>query len=386
MLASAMNANLGGRDHMPVYVERQVIEWCRQIFRFPQTAGGLLVSGTSHATLLSLTIARQRACPDLKTAGMSGCGAKLMLYTSAEAHNSVAKAASALGFGKPQLRSIPAGKSGGMDCGKLQQAIVQDRSDGWVPFCVVATAGTVNTGDFDDLDKIAKVAGAHDIWLHVDGAFGGLAILSDTHQHLTKGIERAHSIAFDFHKWLHVPYDAGCLLVRDKRWQLQTFSDRPDYLAEQGGGLAAGSPWFCEMGLELSRGFRALKVWFTLKEQGLTKLGRMITKNCAQAAYLADLVDANPSLELMAPNVLNITCFRYNPGYGNASDLDRLNTEIVIRLQESGIAAPSTTKIGGRLAIRVNITNHRTQTCDMDLLVEAVLDQVTLIQQRKSAA
>ena len=338
MLAAAINSNLGGREHAPVYVERQVIAWCREIFGLPDTAGGLLVSGTSMATLLGLAIARQQHAPvDMRQAGLTALSSPMVLYTSAQAHNSIAKAVVTLGLGGRQLRSVPLNDQGGIDVDALQSMIARDRDQGFLPFAVVGTAGTVNSGDFDDLEALADLAAAEKLWLHVDGAFGALAILSPAHRHLVKGIERADSLAFDFHKWLHVPYDAGCLLVRDQADQLAAFSDRPDYLAEQERGLAAGNPWFCELGIELSRGFRAAKVWFTLKEHGTEKLGRMVAKNCGQASYLNECAHAHPELESLAPTRLNIACLRYVPAQDQGPvDLDRLNAEIVMRLQEAG--------------------------------------------------
>ena len=187
------------------------------------------------------------------------------------------------------------------------------------------------------------------------------------------GLERADSIAFDFHKWLHVNYDAGCILIRSGQTHLKTFSDRPDYLKSADRGLAAGGTWPVELGPELSRGFRALKVWAQIAEHGEAKLGRLITQNCDQAAYLGELVRTTPELELLLPVSMQICCFRYLRGDLSDTELDELNAEIVVQLQLQGIAAPSTTKINGRVAIRVNITNHRTRRSDLDLLVREIL-------------
>jgi hypothetical protein len=206
----------------------------------------------------------------------------------------------------------------------------------------------------------------------VDGAFGAAAVLSEELKPRLAGIERADSLAFDFHKWLHVPYDAGCILVRDEALQRAAFSSRQEYLTGAERGLAGGNPWFCEYGPELSRGFRALKVWFTLKEHGTARLGAKVAENCRQARDLAARVEAHSRLELLAPVSLNIVCFRYAVPELADEALDRLNGEIVIALQEWGIAAPSTTRIDGRLAIRVNITNHRSRAADFEALVEAV--------------
>ncbi len=372
MLAAAMNVNAGGREHAAVYVERQVIEWAKEIFAFPKAASGLLVSGTSMATLIALTAARDSAGrADSRKRGVSG--RRLVGYASAEAHSSIAKAFEIMGLGREALRLVPVDSQFRMDTAALKRVIAADRAAGFEPFAVVATAGTVNTGATDPLGAIAKIAKSEKLWLHVDGAFGALARLSPETKDRVAGIEKAHSIAFDFHKWLHVPYDAGAVLIRDGAKLHQSFSSRPDYLKSAERGLAAGEPWYCELGPELSRGFRAFKVWFTLKEHGLERLGEKIADNCRQARYLASLVETSSDLELMAPVALNIVCFRFRAAA--ESTLDKLNGDVVVALQEKGIAAPSTTRIGGKLAIRVNLTNHRTTDADLDLLVDAVVTE-----------
>jgi glutamate/tyrosine decarboxylase-like PLP-dependent enzyme len=375
MLAAAMNANLGGRDHGPVHLERQVIEWCRGLFGFPEGAGGLLVGGTSMATLIGLTVARNhKAGHDVRQAGLAGEGPRLVAYASSEVHGSVAKALELLGLGRDALHLVPANAAYKMNPRALKLAIEMDRREGLRPFCLIGTAGTVNTGANDDLATLADIAAEQELWFHVDGAFGAALMLSDELKPRLAGIERADSLAFDFHKWLHVPYDAGCVLVRDGELQRQAFSSRQDYLAEAERGLAGGNPWFCEYGPELSRGFRALKVWFTLKEHGTQRLGRKVEDNCRQAKYLAKLILERPPLELMAPVPLNIVCFRYAPPGAPPATLDRINGQIVAELQEKGVAAPSTTRLGDALAIRVNITNHRCRNADFDVLVDAVVE------------
>ena len=222
------------------------------------------------------------------------------------------------------------------------------------------------------LDQLAAFARDESLWFHVDGAFGASAILSPNQAPGLKGIEQADSLAFDFHKWMHVNYDAGCVLIRDQDLHRRAFANRPDYLAANGRALAGGDPWPVDFGPELSRGFRALKVWAHLLEHGTQKIGDMITKNCAQASYMGALVEGNSNLELLAPVSLNISCFRFISDRMNGQQLDDLNAEIVDELQLRGIAAPSTTRLDGRLAIRVNLTNHRTQLTDIDMLHDAV--------------
>ena len=209
--------------------------------------------------------------------------------------------------------------------------------------------------------------------MRVDGAFGACGRLSEKSAPRLTGVARADSLAFDFHKWMHVNYDAGCVLVRDADAHLRAFTNRPHYLSGAQEGLAAGAPWPVDLGPELSRGFRALRIWAQIAEHGGETLGRLMDQNCDLARYLADKVDAAPGLERLSPPSLQICCFRACPSGVPEERLDALNEQIVIRLQTEGIAAPSTTHINGRLAIRVNITNHRTRREDIDLLVEEVM-------------
>jgi glutamate/tyrosine decarboxylase-like PLP-dependent enzyme len=233
----------------------------------------------------------------------------------------------------------------------------------------------VNTGAIDDLQSLAGLCEREGLWFHVDGAFGALAWLSPALRPLVQGLERADSLAFDLHKWLYVPFEAGCVLVRREQDHHGAFSLTPAYLAHNSSdrGLASGEPWFSEYGIQLTRGFRALKVWMSLKEHGIQKYARLIEQNVQQARYLARRVEAEPELELAAPVPLNIVCFRYNPGGLDENRLNALNQELLTRLHESGTAAPSYTTLGGRYALRAAITNHRSRLEDFDILVEAVM-------------
>lgn len=370
MLSAALNANCGGRDHVGLYLERLVIEWCKSIFNFPAEATGILLSGTSMANLIGLAIARDASC----SGGLHN--QRLVAYASIEAHSSVFKAMHMLGFDDKALRKIPVKSDFAMDVAALRQAIEEDLAAGLRPFCIVGTAGTVNTGAFDDLERLAAICQSQDIWFHVDGAFGALAILADDIRPRLAGIERADSLAFDFHKWMHVQYDAGCLLVRDGEKHRRTFSSssRPSYLDRAERGLAGGGEWPSDLGPELSRSFRALKIWFAFKEHGTKRFGEAIAMNCRQARYFAALLHRRPNLQLMNSASLNIACFRFCPPGLDEVELDRLNEDVAADLQESGIAVPSTTRLEGMLAIRVNITNHRTCEADLELLVQAAVD------------
>lgn len=373
MCAALMNSNLGGRDHVAVYVERQVLQWCRELFNFPASGSGILTTGTSMATLLALAVARQQAAGDeVKRRGLQGRTSPLVGYASAQSHSSVLKAFQLLGLGGDALRSIPVNDDFTMDTRALAAQISADRRAGGTPFCVIATVGTVNTGAIDNLAAIQAVCEHERLWLHVDAAFGGTAVLLEEYRPVLAGINQADSLAFDFHKWFQVPYSVGALLVKDGELHQAAFSERKEYLAPEALGLAGGSPWFCEFGPELSRGFLALKVWFTFQGLGTERIGAMVRKNCHLARELARLIDDEPQLERLAPVPLNIVCLRYR-----ASDpeiQDALTRAIVTQLHLRGRAAPSTTTLNGRAAIRVAIVNHRTEKGHVHDLIEAVLE------------
>jgi aromatic-L-amino-acid/L-tryptophan decarboxylase len=370
MLAAGLNANLGGRDHIPIEVERQIVEWTRSMFSFPSGASGIFVTGTSMANLMAVLVARTTVLgQSVRQSGVGDEGASLTAYTSTAAHGCIAQAMDLAGFGSDALRCIEADRFHRIDVAALRARIASDRDAGLKPFLVVGSAGTVDIGAIDDLRALSSLCREEGLWFHVDGAYGALGVLSPELAPLLAGLENADSIAFDFHKWGQVPYDAGFLIVRDGDRHRQTFAAPAAYLRRETRGLAAGSVWPCDLGPDLSRGFRALKTWFTLKTYGTERLGTMIARTCALAGYLEARVLAEPRLELLAPVQLNIVCFRYR-----AADANKVNGDIVIDIQESGIAAPSTTMLDGELAIRAAIVNHRTDTCDIDALISAVLN------------
>ncbi len=370
MLAAGLNANLGGRDHVPIEVERQITEWTRTMLGFPPGASGVFVTGTSMANLMAVWVARTAALgQEARQHGVGGEGALLAAYTSKAAHGCISRAMDLAGFGTDALRSMPVDGSHRVDVEAMRAQIQRDREIGLRPFLVVGSAGTVDVGAIDDLAGLNALCREQQLWFHVDGAYGALGMLTPTLASRLAGLESANSVALDFHKWGQVPYDAGFLLVRDSERHLAAFAAPAAYLRRETRGLAAGSPWPCDLGPDLSRGFRALKTWFTLKAFGTDRLGAMIERTCALARYLEAKVSAEPRLELLAPAQLNIVCFRYR-----ADDANRVNSEIVADIQESGIAAPSTTTLDGKLAIRAAIVNHRTDTSDLDALVAAVLE------------
>jgi aromatic-L-amino-acid/L-tryptophan decarboxylase len=376
MLASGMNAHVAGYDQAASLVERQALDWLKELVGFPPDSGGLLVGGGTMANLLGVATARHALAGfDMRADGLQGGHPALVLYASTETHSWVQKAAELLGIGAANLRRVPVGADFQIDLGQLRAAIAGDRAAGRRPFCVVGTAGTVNTGATDDLAALRAVCDDEGLWLHVDGAFGALAALSPAHRGLVAGLGRADSLAFDLHKWMYLPFEAGCVLVRDAAAQRAAFALTPSYLRPVGRGPAARPMEFADVGLDLSRGFRALRVWMSLRHHGSDAFGRLVGQNIEQARYLAELIHGQPELELLAPVAMNVVCFRYVPAgpAGDGVDLDALNTEVLLRVQESGVAVPSSTVIGGRFAIRVAITNHRSRREDFTLLVSEVL-------------
>ena len=378
-LAGSINTNTGGIDHHSAnYVEKQVIGWFKEIMGFPASASGLLTNGCSAANLIGLAVARNaKAETDLRKTGLrQSVDSSMLLYASSEIHSSVQKAVELLGLGSDALRMIPANTEFQIDLEKLAEAIREDRRRGHRPFCVVGAAGTTNTGAIDDLCGLAQICEKEDLWFHVDGAFGAWAVLSDELKEMVSGMERADSLAFDLHKWMYMPYEIGCVLIRSEEENRRAFSLTPAYLShgEGGRGMTGGDlPWFSDYGYQLSRGFRALKAWMVLKEQGMRKFSRLIRQNVEQARYLGSLIEKRPDLELATPITLNVVCFRFKDSGMNDERADWINRQILIELQEQGVAAPSGTVINDRFYIHVANTNHRSRREDFELLVEEVV-------------
>jgi glutamate/tyrosine decarboxylase-like PLP-dependent enzyme len=390
LLAASMNSDTGAFECSGNYVEKQVIDWLKEIMGFPTSASGLLTSGCSAANLIGLAVARNtKAGFDLRREGIQAAPRNMVLYASQEIHSSVQKAVELLGLGSDALRPVPVNDYFQVDLEALRATIAWDRAEGHLPFCVVGAAGTTNTGAIDDLDALADICHQEDLWLHVDGAFGAWAALTPGARDQVAGMERADSLAFDLHKWMYMPYAIGCVLVRREEDHRNAFALTPDYLAHGEGerGISGGDlPWTDDYGFQHSRGFLALKAWMSLKEHGARKYGRLIQQNIDQARYLGELIAAAPELELAAPVTLNVVCFRYiRPGLADAA-LDALNKEILVELQEQGSAAPSGTIIRGKYVLHVAHTNHRSRREDLHILVrEAIRIGEELAQPSKTA-
>lgn len=376
MLAAGMNSWAGGFDQSATLVEEQVLTWLREMLEFPEGSSGVLTSGCTVANIIGLTVARHAKAPfDVQKQGLqNGTHSPLIVYCSTEVHSWAQKAVELLGLGDNSLRRVPVDSSFRMDISALRAAVLLDRREGRTPFCVIGSAGTVNTGTVDRLSELAALCREEQLWFHIDGAFGALAALSPRWRDKIAGLNLADSLAFDLHKWMYMPFEAGCVLIRDREVHHSAFVVTPSYLSPHGRGIAPQAPEFAARGIDLARNFKALKIWFSIRTHGALKFGRLIEQNIEQAHYLAALIEEEPHLELLAPVELNVVCFRFNPGISDARELDRINEAILIRIQESGVAVPSGTRVSGGFAIRVAVTNHRSRKADFRVLVAYVLN------------
>lgn len=383
MLASGMNPHLAGFNQAPSLVEQQVIRWFGNWMGLPG-ASGLLVTGGTMANMHALAVARYAgavsAGRDVRANGTQHWPgetplAPLVFYGSSETHNWANKTAEWLGLGQRAFRRVPVDSNYAMRVDELKAMIAQDRESGLHPFCVIGTVGTVNTGATDPLIEIAAVCKEESLWFHVDGAFGAMVSLAPSLREITRGMELADSLAFDLHKWGSMPFECACVLIRNPSIHEAAFKQKATYLGGLARGVSAGGQPFNDRGLDLTRGFKALKIWMQLQADGVEKFGRIIEQNIRQVRRLVAHIDTHEKLELLAPAPLNIVCFRYTPTDKKLSDeeLNAINTELLQRLQERGTATPSSTLLGSRFALRVAHVNHRSTDADIDLLAEAVV-------------
>ncbi len=366
MLAATMNPNVTIGEHSAMYVDKQVVKWCKQMLNYPETASGILLSGGSMANITGLTVARNFYINSIREKGIQKTEKQLVLYCSQETHSCITKAAEIIGLGNKSIRQIECNANFQINIKCLLKQLELDLKNGLKPFCIVATTGTVNTGAIDPLEDIYHICKEYGLWLHIDGAYGALAKLDPKFKHKLKYIEFADSVAFDLHKWLHIPYELGCLLIKNSKAHRDTFSSTPNYLLQTEKGLAGGLDSINNYGFELSRSFKALKVWMCLKEFGLNKYRKLIAKNIEQAVYLGNKVIEHDQLELMTPVTMSVVCFQYVNESLNKELTDKINQEIIIQLQENGIASPSSTILWGKYCIRVCIVNHKTKKNDLD--------------------
>ena len=371
MIAAALNINVTCWRSGPAAAEMELltIRWLKEMLGFPQAGAGLLVSGGSMANFAGIAAARSARAPhDVAREGMHGAAGRMRLYASSEAHFSIRKAASMLGIGAANVRVVRTDASLRMDVQHLAELVRQDRTAGHLPFCVVASAGTAGTGAIDPIGAIADFARAHDLWLHVDGAYGGIAALAPSAREPLARIGDADSLSLDPHKWLYLPVGCGCVLYRDPSAARAAFSENADYTRVI--GLQDDETFaFWDYGPELSRPFRALDLWLLMKAVGKTALAAAIEENIACARYFADLVNASEDFEMLAPVDLSIFCFRYRPK-NFTGDLDKLNENLMVALQRGGSSYVSNAKVAGKFALRGCVLNYRTTRHDMERLLE----------------
>jgi len=365
LLASILNANLTvwRSAPAPVELERLTINWIRQILGFNAEAGGLFVSGGSMANLAAIAAARQ---------AKDSSSDRLRMYASSETHFSIAKAAALLGIGRQNVRHVAVDEHFRTRVDDLISKITADLDAGHVPFCVVANAGTVNTGAVDPLAEIREVANRFQLWMHVDGSYGAFAVLAKSARELFAGIEQADSIALDPHKWLYLPVDVGCVIYRSPEIARAAFAHEAEYtriIGEKADEAFA----FWDYGPELSRRFRALKVWMLLKGVGLESLSEAIESNLACARYFESLVQASDDFEMIAPVELSIFCFRHVPIQLRSESpeaIDAFNERLLVALQQDGSSYLSNATLGGRFALRGCVLNYRTTLRDMEILLD----------------
>jgi aromatic-L-amino-acid decarboxylase len=377
ILAAAMNPSCAGGDHAAIYLEHCVVRWLMQLLGYPvEGSAGLLVSGGSAASLTALAAARHRALRDLgidvRARGISG--ARLRLYASTQVHTCVQKAVELLGLGSESIRWVGVDEEFRVSVDELRARIQEDRRDGWHPFCIVASAGSVQTGAIDPLGELADLARQFGLWLHVDGAYGAAAVMDPKSRGLFAGMDRADSLALDPHKWLSVPVECGCVLVRDGALLRDAFSLVPPYVRTEPGKGIGNLPWFAEYGFQQTRGFRALKLWVTLARAGTSGLARQIARQIALARYLEGKIEAAPDFELRSRGKLSIVCFCYVPRALDEDSLDTLNKGIMERMQAEGTAFLTNTTLNGRFALRACVLHYATTENDIDIMLEAVRD------------
>jgi glutamate/tyrosine decarboxylase-like PLP-dependent enzyme len=375
MLAASVNPNVGAWGLSPIAteIERQSVRWIAELIGYPALCGGLLVSGGNMANMVCLLVAiRAQVGADKRTVGVAQ--ARLRVYASAEVHTWLVKAADITGIGTNAERAVPVDASLAMDVKALERMIAEDRAAGHRPSIVVGTAGSVSTGAIDPLPRIAELCKREKLWFHVDGAYGApAAVMSDAPAAL-RAMSLADSVAVDPHKWLYAPIEAGCALVRNPQQLHDTFEFHPVYYKFE--GAAEDPPTnFHEWGPQNSRGFRALKVWMTMRQVGRAGYQRMIADDCALARELHALAAAHDELEAMTCS-LSIATFRYVPKGTMRSDkeMDSLNSAILAKLQAEGRVYLSNAVIGGRFALRACVVNFRTTSADVRALVDAAVE------------
>jgi len=376
MLASGMNSISGNFNQSANFLEVQTINWFKKIMNYPQGSSGIFASGGSMSNFIGLNVARNKKAMalgiDIRKQGVSAIPENLTYYCSKETHSSVDRAIDMLGIGTDYLRKIDTNKNYQIDVEKLETTIKNDLEKGFNPCCVIGNAGTTGTGAIDDLITLSSICKKYNLWLHVDGAFGSWASISKKYGHLVKGLDCSDSLAFDLHKWMYLPFETACVLIKDKEAHFKTYNIRPDYIATSDKGFTSGE-WLSDYGPQLCRRFNALKVWMSIYAIGLDKFAAMIEKDINHAKYVEKLVTSSDELELLTPVSLNVVCFRYRKEKHGDKKLNEINKTIVSTIQDNGIAMPSSKILDGKYGIRIAITNHRSQRSDFDKFIKETI-------------
>ncbi len=396
LLASTLNASVTSWRSSPsaTQIEQTVVRWLGALIGFDDNASGVLTSGGSMANLTALLIAHRNRSAGVSETGIQNSGPRMTIYASDQVHFSIIKAAGILGLGHEAVRLVPADDRFCIDVVALRETVERDRAQGLKPFCVVGSAGTAATGAIDSLAEIGKIAREHDLWFHIDGAYGAPAAMIGEKRPAFAGLELADSVSLDPHKWLYTPVDCGCLLVRDASAARKTFTAEADYVkVHESAEIESFAFW--DHGIELSRRFRALKVWLTLKYYGAQRIAEAIAGDIAMAKYMAESVERDSQLELLAAVQLSICCFRHVPAKHRAElkgaatvteralveqKINRLNEQIMYRVQRGGHAYLSNAMLRGQFALRACIINFRTTPADIDLTLQTVRDVARQIE------
>jgi len=374
-LGSSMNPHMAGFDQSGPLVEEQVLNCMKQLLGYPRDASGILLSGGTMANVTALAVARAAKYPGtyLTDGLQSRRFGPLVFYGSQATHGWAAKAADLLGFGRDAYVSIATDADQRISIDALRAAVRRDRSDGRIPFCVIGNAGTINTGAIDPLVDLGTCCRTEDLWFHIDGAFGALAALSPRYRHLVNGLQSADSVAFDLHKWMYLPFEIGCVLVRNAQLHHSTFDASGEYMRRLKRGVIQGGLPFAQRGIELTRSFKALKAWMCLRAYGTRRFAEAIERNIDDMQKLAEQIRTSQELELLAPAPLNVICFRYRIDGLSDTALNELNENILYRIQESGLGVLSSTTLEGRFALRMANVNHRAAFRDLTRMTDAVV-------------
>ena len=371
LIAATLKNNCAGTSQMAVQVELTVMDWLATLVGLPRGAGGLLVSGGSMANLVALAAAREAKLPGSRRQGLRGVARQPALYASTEAHSCIRRAVEVLGLGSDALRLVPVDREYRMDVAALHTMVANDRAAGLHPICVVASAGTVNTGVVDPLSAVADVAEDHGCWFHVDGAYGAVGAALPELAPLYRGMERADSVAMDPHKWLYVPYEAGATLVRDPATLRAMFAHRAEYLALEEDSYLEGSVWLSDLGPQLTREFRALKVWAVMQAVGLERYRELWRNDIAVAREITRLAAREERLEVPVASDLSCFCVRYVPRRGDANAFNRT---LLDRTHRDGRMFVSGTTLDGTFVLRGCVTNFRSTLADAAICVDTIME------------